>query len=69
MAYASTKKPDNFVIASGKTHSVKEFVKLAFKYARIKNWQKYIKIDKKLLRPAEVDMLIGNSSRAKRILG
>ncbi|MBI3385189.1 GDP-mannose 4,6-dehydratase [Candidatus Gottesmanbacteria bacterium] len=60
---------DDYVIATGENHSVKEFVELAFKYAKITNWEKYLKIDKKLLRPAEVDFLIGNATKAKKVLG
>ncbi len=60
---------DDYVIATGENHSVKEFVELAFKYAKIANWEKYVKIDKKLLRPAEVDFLIGDASKAKKVLG
>lgn len=61
--------PDDFVIATGETHSVREFVELAFNYAGIKNWEDYIEYDKNLIRPAEVDLLIGDASKSKRILG
>jgi len=61
--------PDDFVIATGETHSVKEFVKLAFKYAGIDNWEDYVDYDKSLTRPAEVDLLIGDASKSKHILG
>lgn len=60
---------DDYVIATGENHSVKEFVELAFKYAKITNWEKYVKSDKKLIRPAEVDFLIGDASKAKKTLG
>ena len=62
-------KPDDFVLASGETHSVQEFVQKAFSVAGIKNWQKYIKQDKKLIRPAEVNVLLGDYSKAKKVLG
>lgn len=61
--------PDDFVIATGETHSVKEFVELAFKYAGIANWEDFVDYDKSLTRPAEVDLLIGDASKSKRILG
>lgn len=61
-------KPDDYVIATGETHTVKEFVELAFGYVGL-NWKKYVKFDKNLFRPAEVNILIGDYSKAKRILG
>lgn len=60
--------PDDFVIATGKSHSVKEFVQIAFDYAGL-NWEDHVEIDPAFLRPAEVDLLIGDSSKAKRELG
>lgn len=62
-------KPDDYVIATGETHSVKEFVQLAFHYAGIENWEDYVDHDKSLTRPAEVDLLIGDASKSKNILG
>ena len=62
--------PDDFVIATGETHSVEEFVDLAFKIAEIPNGkEKYVKIDKEFQRPAEVDLLVGDPSKAKKELG
>lgn len=61
--------PDDFVIATGETHSVKEWVIEAFKYAGIEDWEKYVDYDKDLTRPAEVDLLLGDASKSKRILG
>jgi GDPmannose 4,6-dehydratase len=61
-------EPDDFVIATGKTHSVKEFVEVAFDYAGL-DWKKYVKIDKKYFRPSEVDQLLGDPSKAKTKLG
>ena len=60
-------KPQDFVIATGETHSVKEFLQEAFDYAKL-DWKKYVKIDKRYLRPTEVDLLLGDSSKARRIL-
>lgn len=61
-------KPDDYVIATGESHSIKEFVELAFEYIGL-DYTKYIVQDPKFMRPAEVDYLIGNYSKAKRILG
>ena len=60
--------PDDFVIATGETHTVKEFLEEAFSYADL-DWQKFVKIDKRYFRPAEVDVLIGDASKAKKVLG
>jgi len=60
-------KPEDYVIATGKTHSVKEFVDLAFKTVGL-DWKKYVVIDKKLYRPAEVHQLCGDAGKAKRKL-
>ncbi len=61
-------KPDDYVIATGETHTVREFLEEAFSYAGM-DWKKYIKIDPRYFRPAEVDVLIGNASKAKEKLG
>lgn len=61
-------KPDDFVIGTGENHSVKEFAELAFKYADIPNWGKYIVIDPRFKRPAEVPNLKAKADKAKKIL-
>jgi GDPmannose 4,6-dehydratase len=61
-------EPDDYVVATGKTHSVKELVELAFSYADL-DWQKYVKIDPRFIRPAEVDLLVGEPKKAKDALG
>jgi len=61
-------KPDDFVIATGETHTIKEFVEAAFERAKIKNWRKYIDIDERYYRPNEVNLLQGDASKAKKIL-
>ena len=61
-------KPDNYVIATGETHTVEELVKTAFDYLNL-DWKKYVKIDPKFIRPAEVELLIGDSAKAKNELG
>jgi len=60
-------KADDYVIATGETHSVKEFVQESFSYAGL-DWEKYVKIDPRYFRPAEVDLLVGDASKAKKIL-
>lgn len=60
-------KPDDYVIATGETHSVKEFAEEAFKLAGL-NWEDYVAVDKKFFRPTEVDMLVGDSSKARKQL-
>ena len=63
-------RPDDFVIAMGENHSVKEFVELAFKIVGITDWKKHVVVNKEEhMRPAEVDYLIGDASKAKKILG
>ena len=61
--------PDDYVIATGESHSVRDFLDIAFNYVGIKDWDKYVIIDPKFFRPAEVDVLRGNSSKAKEKLG
>jgi GDPmannose 4,6-dehydratase len=61
-------KADDYVIASGVTHSVRQLVEVAFGHAGLE-WQKCVRVDPALLRPAEVDHLIGDASKAKRVLG
>lgn len=60
-------KADDYVIATGKTWSVKDCVQTAFETIGL-NWQDYVEIDQQLLRPAEVDVLVGNPAKAKKIL-
>ena len=62
------KKADDFVIATGESHSVSEFVELAFGLVGL-NWKRFVKIDQKYFRPTEVDFLQGDFSKAKKILG
>lgn len=61
-------KPDDYVIATGETHSVREFLEEAFSIVQL-NWQDYVVIDPKYFRPTEVDLLIGDPSKAERQLG
>lgn len=57
-------KPDDYVIATGQTHSVRQFLEEAFGYAGL-NWRKHVRIDKRYFRPTEVDYLLGDSSKAR----
>ncbi|HCV42061.1 MAG TPA: GDP-mannose 4,6-dehydratase [Bacteroidetes bacterium] len=61
------KPAEDFVIATGESHTVKEFARLAFEHVGL-NWRKYVKVDEKLYRPAEVTQLRGNPAKARRIL-
>lgn len=60
-------KPDDYVIATNETHSVREFIEEAFSYAGL-DWQKYVEIDPRYFRPAEVDLLIGDPAKAAKKL-
>ena len=60
--------PDDYVIATGETHTVKELVQVAFDHAGL-DWEKYVKLDPAFIRPAEVDLLIGDPAKAKKQLG
>ncbi|WP_341735651.1 GDP-mannose 4,6-dehydratase [Microcoleus sp. CAWBG640] len=57
-------KPDDYVIATNETHSIKEFLHLAFTYTNL-NWEDYVEFDERYLRPAEVELLIGDSTKAR----
>lgn len=61
-------QPDDYVIATGETHSVKEFLKVAFEYVDL-DWHDYVEIDPAYYRPAEVDLLVGDATKAKTVLG
>lgn len=61
-------KPDDYVLATGETHSIREFLTEAFGYLGL-NWEKYVMTDPELYRPAEVDLLLGDASKAKHVLG
>jgi GDPmannose 4,6-dehydratase len=62
------KEPGDYVIATGETHSVREFLEEAFSYVGL-DWEKYVKVDPKYFRPAEVDLLLGDPAKAKATLG
>ena len=61
-------EPDDFVIATGEAHTVREFCELAFSHVDL-DWEQYVKVDPRYFRPAEVDYLLGDPSKAERVLG
>jgi len=61
-------QPDDYVVATGESHSVQRLVELSFRHAGL-DWREYVKFDQRFMRPAEVDHLIGNPSKARRELG
>ncbi len=60
-------KPDDYVVATNETHSVREFCQIAFSHVGL-DWEKYVQVDERYFRPAEVDLLIGDASHAKKVL-
>ena len=60
--------PDDFVIATGQTHSVRELCEVAFRIAGL-NYEEFVRVDQRFIRPAEVDLLVGDSSKAHDVLG
>jgi GDPmannose 4,6-dehydratase len=61
-------QPDDYVIATGETHSIRELCEAAFGYVDL-DWQEFVKQDPRFMRPAEVDLLVGDASKAGRVLG
>jgi GDPmannose 4,6-dehydratase len=61
-------EPDDYVIATGETHSIRELCEAAFGHVDL-DWQEYVKQDERFMRPAEVDLLVGDASKAGRVLG
>ena len=62
-------KPDDYVIATGEEHTIREFLEIAFKCINIDDWEKYVLQDERYMRPAEVAVLCGDSSKAREVLG
>ena len=62
-------EPDDYVVATGETYSVREFVQKAFAHAGIEDWEKHVVTDPRFFRPSEVDLLVGDASKAERELG
>jgi len=67
--FVTTQEPQDFVIATGETHSVEEFVKETFDYLGLGDWKQYVEFDENLKRPAEVDLLLGDASKARNLIG
>jgi UDP-glucose 4-epimerase len=62
-------EPADLVIATGEAHTVREFCERAFAHAELGDWERYVEIDPRYYRPAEVDYLLGDSSKAREVLG
>lgn len=62
------KEPDDYIISTGETHSIRDFLNIAFNHVGIKDWKKYVKIDPRFKRPSELFSLHGKSNKAKKIL-
>lgn len=62
-------KPDNYIVSTGETHSIRDFLDIAFSHVGISDWDKYVKLDPRFKRPAELFTLQGKSDKAKKILG
>ena len=62
-------EPSDFVVATGETHSVEEYVERAFELAELGDWRNYVRQDQRFFRPAEVDLLVGDASKAHQQLG
>jgi GDPmannose 4,6-dehydratase len=62
-------KPDDYVLATGETHSIKDYLETAFKVIGIDDWRPYVKQNKAFMRPSEVDILLGNPAKAEKVLG
>ena len=62
-------EPDDYVIATGKDHTIREFLDAAFECVDITDWEKYVLQDERYMRPAEVDVLRGDATKAKEVLG
>ena len=60
--------PDDFVVATGETHSVEQFLDVAFEHLDL-DWREYVALDERFMRPAEVDLLVGDAGKASDVLG
>lgn len=67
--FVTTQEPQDFVVATGETHTIREFVEETFNYLGLGDWKQYVEFDENMLRPAEVDLLIGDMSKVKKLLG
>jgi GDPmannose 4,6-dehydratase len=62
-------EPQDFVVATGETHTIEEFVKETFDYLGLGDWQQYVEFDQNLTRPAEVDLLLGDMTKVRELFG
>jgi GDP-mannose 4,6 dehydratase len=62
-------EPDDYVIATGQTHSVRELVEVAFRHAGLPDWEKLVKVDSRYMRPADVELLVGDASKDSDVSG
>jgi GDPmannose 4,6-dehydratase len=62
-------EPGDYVIATGKSHSVEEFCEQAFKYVEVDNWRRFVEVNDKFIRPSDVEYLCGDSRKARNELG
>jgi GDPmannose 4,6-dehydratase len=60
---------DDYVVATGETHSIRELVDVAFRHIGVDDWTPYVRQDKRFMRPAEVDRLVGDATKAREVLG
>jgi GDPmannose 4,6-dehydratase len=60
---------DDYVVSTGETHSIRELLDVAFARVGIDDWSRHVELDRRFLRPAEVDLLIGDASKARDVLG
>jgi len=61
--------PDDYVVATGETHSISEFAELAFAHAGMQNWRDFVDVDPAMLRPADIEILVGDARKARELLG
>ena len=62
-------EPDDYVVATGKSHSVRDFARLAFEAAGLSDWESYIEVDERFMRPADVELLVGDATKTREVLG
>jgi GDPmannose 4,6-dehydratase len=62
-------EPDDYVIATGEAHSVRELLEVAFRYAGLPHWEEFVRVDARYMRPADVELLVGDASKAQDVLG
>ena len=66
---ATHSEPDDFIVATGETHTVREFLAAAFEVAGIGDWQQYVSFDADLRRPVDTELMVGDATKAQTVLG